>query len=186
MIYHVSCTHGITTLTPKLSTHKRAYVYAIDNLITGLLFGAKHDDFDFLISTDENGRPFIYECYPQAFQKIYQGISCSIYELKEEGFMRGMTSWDPELVSETEVYVQKEIVVSDLYQKLLDEESNGNLVINRYRNNLAYKKMISQHIVDRIIRFDILEGNWEKDSRFELYYKGIIKALVSTMDGHLL
>ena len=37
--------------------------------------------------------------------------------------MRGMTSWSPELVSENEVAVIREIAINDLYLRLLDEES---------------------------------------------------------------
>jgi len=80
MLYHVSATPGLTVLTPRVSSHGKAYVYAIDNLVTGLLFGARHDDFDFLLDTDANGTPEIYECYPDAFRKVYQGKTCSVYE----------------------------------------------------------------------------------------------------------
>lgn len=186
MVYHVSPTHGITTLIPRVSTHGKAYVYAIENLTTALVFGVEKDDFDFMLSTDEAGRPSLYECYPHAFQKKYQGQSCSVYELKEEGFLRGMTSWRPELVSEQEVPVEREILVPDLYEKLLEEEKNGNLAVYRYRNEQEYRKLISEHIVDRIIRFGILEKDWEKDIRFQVYFRPLAEALLAAMDGHLL
>ena len=54
MLYHVSQHRGLTTLRPQISTHGNAYVYAVDNIVTGLLFGAKKDDFDFFIYTNEN------------------------------------------------------------------------------------------------------------------------------------
>ena len=185
MLYHVSNIAGIKKLEPRVSTHKKSYVYAIDHLATALLFGAKHDDFDFLLVEDENGRPAIYECYPNAFEQVYSKKSCSVYELKEEGFLRGMTSWEPELVCEHEVEVMREIPVADLYQRLLEEESCGNLVVNRYEESIEYKKLISEHIVDRLIRFDALE-HLETDKRFQTYYKKICEALLSAMDGHLL
>lgn len=53
MLYHVSQTAGLSVLKPHLSSHGKPYVYAIENLVTGLLFGVKQDDFDFLIDTDE-------------------------------------------------------------------------------------------------------------------------------------
>ena len=40
MLYHVSSTQNIKVLEPRVSTHGKAYVYAIENLVTGLLFGA--------------------------------------------------------------------------------------------------------------------------------------------------
>ncbi|MBQ8798669.1 MAG: hypothetical protein IJZ55_03775 [Lachnospiraceae bacterium] len=59
MLYHVSSKMGLKTIQPHVSTHKKAYVYAIENMVTGILFGAGHDDFDFIIATDENNRPII-------------------------------------------------------------------------------------------------------------------------------
>ena len=35
MLYHVSSIPGIKVLEPRVSTHGKAYVYAIDNLATG-------------------------------------------------------------------------------------------------------------------------------------------------------
>lgn len=187
MLYHVSKTSGLKTLQPRVSTHKKAYVYAIENMVTGLLFGARCDDFDFIISTDDDGAPAVFECYPDAFKKIYQGKSCSIYEVSDEGFLRNMTSWEPELVCENEVDVLREVFVDDMYQKLLEEESKGNLEIIRYEHSDEYRKMISAHIVDRIIRFELdLKSITEQDERFAIYYKDIIQALNDITDGHLL
>lgn len=187
MLYHVSNNAGLKILQPRISTHKKPYVYAIENMITGLLFGVKHDDFDFIISTDDNNNPIVYECYPDAFQKIYQGKGCSAYEVSDEGFMRGMTSWDVELVNDNEVSVINEIVIADLYERLLEEEKNGNLKVYRYECTDEYRKTIASHIVDRIIRFDIdLDNIIEKDRRFSDYYSGIVQGLMTVMDGHLL
>lgn len=187
MLYHVSSKSGLKVLKPHISTHKKAYVYAIDNIVTGMLFGAKHDDFDFIISTDENNIPIIYECYPDAFKKIYQGKSCSVYTVDDNGFKRGLTSWIPELVSENETEVIEEIVIDDLYKQLLTEEQNGTLKIFRYEFNNEYRKRIASHIVDRIFRFDIdLNSCIENDIRFATYYKNIIRALVCITDGQLL
>lgn len=110
MLYHVSSTAGLKVLEPKTSSHGKAYVYAIENMVTGLLFGAKKDDFDFLLDEDECGNPVVYECYPNAFEKIYRGKCCSVYELEETDFKRGVTGWEPELVCDHEVPVQQEIM----------------------------------------------------------------------------
>ena len=187
MLYHVSPKSGLKTLQPHISTHKKAYVYAIQDKVTGMLFGAKKDDFDLIISTDENGISNVYECYPNAFQSIYEGKSCSIYEVSEEGFQRGMTSWTPELVCENEVKVINEIIVKDLYQALLEEEQKGSFRLYRYEFSEAYRKIISAHVVGRLILFQIdLDTCMETDRRFSDYYKGIIQELRHVMDGHLL
>lgn len=182
MLYHISKTAGLKTLKPQVSTHKKAYVYAIENPVTGLLFGAPHDDFDFIIS-EKNGIPVIMECYPDAFRLMFEGKKCSVYEVGEDGFMRGMTSWSPEFVSENEVAVIREIPVNDLYSRLLTEEANGNLMIRRYEDTAEYKSLISEHIVDRLIRFDAV---YTESERLKKHYGKLIDALKDIMDGHLL
>lgn len=187
MLYHVSPETGLKTLKPHISTHQKAYVYAIENLVTGLLFGVKMDDFDFIISTDENGLPLICECYPEALRNVYQGKACSVYAVDDEGFQRGMTSWDPELVCENEVEVISETAVEDLYERLLEEEQKGNLIISRYEFCDEYRKKIAGHITDRFIRFGIdLDSCAQRDIRFATYYKNFVRELNGLMDGHLL
>lgn len=187
MLYHVSPNAGLKTLYPHVSSHNKAYVYAVENLGTGLLFGVHHDDFDFCISTDENGLTTVYECYPDAFKNIYQGKCCSVYVVDDEGFQRGLTSWSAELVCDKEVAVQNEITIADLYERLIEEESLGNIKIYRYEFNDDYRKKISAHVVDRFIRFQIDLHNCLKwDIRFSTHYKGIVEGLLNLMDGHLL
>lgn len=185
MLYHVSRISGIQVLKPRVSTHGKAYVYAVDNLVTGLLFGIQKDDFDFLICIDERNRPVVYECYPGAFSLKYQGKSCSVYEIDGEGFQRGVTGWLPELVCEKEVPVSREVLIPDLYQRLMEETARNKLILHKYENTMEYKRLISGHIVDRLIRFDVLDLD-KTDIRFQTYYQKIIQALRSVMDGHLL
>ncbi len=187
MLYHVSPVAGLKTLQPRVSTHGKGYVYAIENMVTALLFGVKKDDFDFLLYTNDKGTPIIYECYPDALKSVYQRKNCSVYYLNDDGFQRNKTSWDVELVCENEVQVIEELVIDDLYNRLLDEERNEKLIIHRYEYCAEYRKIISNHIVDRLIRFEIdLNRITETDSRFAKYYKAIVEELISITDGHLL
>lgn len=182
MLYHVSKIANLKILKPQVSTHKKAYVYAVENIVTGLLFGVPHDDFDFIID-EENGVPVITECYPDAFALIFKDKTCSVYEVDDKGFMRGMTSWSPELVSENEVNVIREIKVKDIYSRLIDEEARGNLIVRRYENTADYKGIIAEHIVDRLIRFDAV---YTESERLRTHYGAVIDALKDIMDGHLL
>ena len=185
MLYHVSPTAGLRLLQPRLSSHGRPYVYALENPVTALLFGAPKDDFDFLMDQDAGGVPQVWECYPGALERVYQGKSCSIYTLEEEGFQRGITGWEPELVCCAPVPVREEKRIADLYACLTERAKQGELMLHRYQDEPAYKRLISQHIVDRLIRFDALK-HLETDPRFQKYYRPIILALEAVMDGHLL
>lgn len=187
MLYHVSERAGLTVLRPHVSSHGRAYVYAVDNLVTGLLFGARHDDFDLYLSTDGAGVPVVRECWPGAFREIYRGKRCSVYEVDEAGFRRGVTSWDSELVREGEVAVARETAVDDLYQRLLEEERRGALRVLRYEHSDEYRRVIAGHVIDRLIRFDVdLDACGETDSRFATHFRGLVRGLRDLMDGRLL
>lgn len=187
MLYHVSPEAGLKTIRPHTSSHNKAYVYALRNLVAGLLFGVKHDDFDFIISTDENDIPIICECYPGALEKTFKGKSCSVYIVDESGFQDGLTSWEPELVCEREVEVITETIIEDVYQRLLEEEQKHMLKVSRYEFNDEYRGKIASHIVDRLIRFDVdLDSCTKRDIRFATYYRGIVQALIDIMNGHLL
>lgn len=185
MLFHVSPTPNLAALSPRVSAHGKAYVYAVDHLTTGLLFGAKHDDFDFRISINDDGTPELYECYPGTFRSVYEGKRCSIYELKDDGFQRGMTGWEPELVCESEVAVERETVIDDLHARLMQEAAEGRLILYLFADTPEYKRLISSHIVDRLIRFDALR-RLDTDPRFQRHFRAIIEALNAIMDGHLL
>lgn len=182
MLYHISPVHGLKELLPHASTHSAAYVYAVRSLTTGLLFGTPHDDFDFFIDEAE-GIAVLMECYPGAFDRIFDGVSCAIYELPEEGFQSGITGWDAELVCPQAVPVLREIPVPSLRERLLAEEAAGRLRIHRYEKSAAYKKMIAGHIVDRLVRFDQV---YTQEPRLLAHYGKIIAALQAAMDGSLL
>lgn len=185
MLYHVSNISGLKCIEPRISTHGKAYVYATENLVTSLLFGVHQDDFDFIIDTDKDGTPEIYECYENALNIHYNEMQCSIYQLEDSGFLKGQTSWESELVSEQTTSVEKEIIINNLYQRLLAEESNGNLIIHRYEKSLEYKHLISTHIVDRLIRFDAMKCI-EYEERFQKYYSKLIEGLNELMSGKYL
>ncbi len=119
MLYHVSPLSGLKTLQPRQSSHFKTYVYAVDNLVTGLLFGASKDDFDLLLCSDEKETPIAYECCPNALETIYKGKGCSVYALSEQGFQQGMTGWAPEYVCEEAIPVQSESIVADIYDKII-------------------------------------------------------------------
>ena len=182
MLYHVSPTPGLRVLEPRVSTHGQAWVYAIANRVTGLLFGARQDDFDFCIS-EENGVPVLAECYPGALENCYAGKSCTVYEVAEEGFLSGRTGWSPEWVSPAPAPVLAEMPVPDLLAELLRAEKDGSLVIRRYEDTAAYRRFVSRHVVDRLVRFGCIDTG---DERLLRRYGRIIALLQKACDGSCL
>lgn len=184
-LYHASPVQGLTSLEPRVSTHGKPLVYAVDNPVLALLFGAKKDDFDFIQDLSPEGVPRLHECYEGAFEKIYKGQSSSLYTLDGKGFQKGQTGWEPEYVSEDAVEVAEENYIPDLYMRLLEEEHADHLLIRRYENNPDYRERIARHVTDRLIRFGILDLP-EPDERIRKHYGGILELLKEARSGQKL
>jgi len=185
MLYHVSPTPGLTVLTPHISSHGAAYVYAIDCLATALLFGAKKDDFDFLLDVNEAGVPELWECYPHAFETIYRGKACTVYEVEATGFQQGLTGWEPEWVSTEEVPVQRAYPVENLYEALFDEVEKSRLILHQYERTPDYRRLIANHVIDRVIRLDWIE-RMDTDSRFQTHFSELRQSLKHLLTGNWL
>lgn len=173
MLYHASDIKGIKTLEARTSTHGVAYVYAIDNRLTALLFGAPKDDFDLMIDTDD-GVAEIYECYPGALEKIYKGKSCSLYTVSGETFKRGVTEWDAELVSKIAVPVLSEETVPDIYREIEKAAERGECRILRYSTDPEYLDFLRDELTERIRAFGITDEKIDGDERFRLYHNALL------------
>jgi len=183
MLFHVSKTENLKVLVPKVSTHGTPFVYAIDNLYIALLFGAPKDDFDLLIDLVD-GKAIVSECYENAFKEIYENQECSVYQVEDSTFLRNKTGWSPELVSKEPVQVVKEWKVDNLYNVLMQEVKNGNILLYTYNNSIEYRGKISNHIVDRLIRFEILDD--EIPAKIKEKFPRIIDGLEKLISGEYL
>ncbi len=173
MLYHASSEAGLRLLEPHISTHGKAYVYAINNKITALCFGAPKDDFDLLIDEIE-GVTHLYECYPNALEKIYGKKICSLYEVDEEGFLCGKTGWDAELVCEDTVPVLQEERISDIYMYLVSAARRGECVIHSYSDNQEYQSMLRDELGERIKDFGLSAEAVKQDARIKAIFKDVL------------
>lgn len=188
MLYHASDTPNLTVLEPRASTHGTPYVYALESFAQTLVFGVHHDDFDFNISTVD-GKLVVSECYPGALERVYKGKNCSVYAVADDGFERGRTGWNSELVCPREVKVVSETRIDDLLTALRE---NDEIELVEYRDEPEYKRFVANHVVDRMIRFGVLdkgEGGTcyaERNERFLTHYKRLVDALKQAISGELL
>ena len=173
MLYHASAQPGIRELVPQISTHGRECVYAIANRLTALLFGAPKDDFDLLMDEAE-GKPVIYECYPNALKAIYRGRSCSLYAVREDGFLSGQTGWDAELVCEHRVPVAAEERIGNIYDEIMDAVQSGACVLHAYSEDADYQSFLREELSERIRCFGITEAQMDADPRFQLYFSDLL------------
>lgn len=173
MLYHASKISGLRELTPCRSTHGAEYVYAIKNRITAICFGASKDDFDLLMD-EVDGITVLYECYPGAFQRIYAGKNCSLYEVSEEGFLEGQTGWDAELVCTSSVPVIREERINDIYSALREAVKQGLCVMNEYTEDTVYQSMLQDELAERVQMYGLTEAQMNQDTRFANYLNALL------------
>lgn len=173
MIYHASQIEGLHTLKPQVSTHGKAYVYGIRSKLMAMLFGAPKDDFDLLID-GEDGKPVVYECYPDALKKVYSGKSCQLYTLEETGFLSGMTGWEEELVCPCPVTVLKEEHIPDIYAQLMLAAGEHRCSIHLYEGSDQYLSFLREELQERVKAFGITGKYMDTDSRFTRYHNKLL------------
>ena len=178
-LYHVSTEPNLKVLEPLISTHGKSYVYATSNLEFALLFGGIESagDFDGIYGIKDS-LPFFYEAYKGALKRRFEGAKCYIYEVDPSNFEKNKTSFRGEVVSEKPVKVINCKVVDNLYQHLLQLNENRKLKLRFFEETEEYRKMIHDHILDRIIRFNILNNKDSNTYRFcESHFPTILEEL---------
>lgn len=167
-LYHASAVTGLRQLQPHCSTHGVPYVYALRSKCAALLFGAPKDDFDVLMDV-EGDIPVVYECYPNALERVYAGKTCSLYTVKDSGFMEGKTGWEPEWVCPEPVSVVQEERICDLYSRILEEEQQGGCVLHRFAMEEGYQAFIRSEVQERFRWSGLQQTDLERDPRFVRY-----------------
>ena len=174
MLYHASQQSGIKELVPQMSTHGRKYVYAINNRTTAILFGASKDDFDILLD-EADGKPVIFECYPNALRKIYLKKTCYLYVLREEGFLSNQTEWEPELVCEHSVPVVSEEKIENIYNEIIASIHMDSCIFHAYSTDKEYQMFLKDELSERVRHFGITDEQIDADKRFELYFNSLLE-----------
>lgn len=175
ILYHASPKAGLTKLVPYASSHGEAYVYAIENPVTALLFGAPKDDFDLLMD-EKNGVPELWECRPNVLREVYSGRSCSLYTVPEEGFLGGQTGWQPEHVCKTPVPIVHEKRVPDLYEWLAAAQERGIVIVHAFRADAAYHAFLLEEFRERIVSFGLTEKAVRADARLAPFWDELFPA----------
>lgn len=153
-VYHSSKVRGLKILEPRPSTHKIPWVYATKDIATAAMYLG--DNFDFICQTGfSKGKPFIWERFKGAFDLGYKNKKGSIYYLKPDSFKENMTSFSLEIVSEIPVKVEKEVIVNDAKEYLLNLEKQGKLSIFMFPDTPEGRASNKEDIVEKGINWTI-------------------------------
>ncbi len=160
-VYHSSKVSGLKVLEPKVSTHRKTWVYATKDITTAAMYLG--DNFDFICQTGlmsflKGKKPYIWERFKGAFDLGYKDKRGSIYYLRPDSFKEGMTSYTAEVVSEESVKVEKELPINDVQEFLLDLEKEDKLKIFRFPDTPDGKLDHKEDIVEKGINWTIELG----------------------------
>lgn len=174
MIYHGSKTPYIKKLIPRKSLHGEEYVYLTTNIAVALIYTVNaiesyYDSMGIAKPTmfqpwysygfTKEKVPCVEEYYPNATIETYKGKSGYIYICKEPSNYSNPTNIHCALTTSEKVEVLEEIFIPDVYEKMLEFEKQGILIINRYEDNTKKKNLfIESMIVEDIKKYDLIEN----------------------------
>lgn len=132
LVYHGSPNEGLKIITPHVSTHGAAYVYATKDKALALLFLQRWNDFIFNVAYGDDKVLEITERYKGALEEVFADKKGYIYTLDGSGFLKDQTGFEGEVVSKCESNVLNEEKIENILEKLLIMENQGIIRIYRY------------------------------------------------------
>lgn len=130
-LYHVSPAAGLTVLKPSVTEYfgkpRQVCLTALKPM--ALLYGIRN--FEYTYGYTKERELFYEEYFPGALEELYRGKSASLYLC---AWREGMetTQIPNEYVSDSEVAVEEEILIPDVYEALLEEERLGTMRVVRW------------------------------------------------------
>ncbi len=180
-LYHVSAIPNINVLQPRVSTHKKPYVYATAYPNFALFFGGKESfgDFDGMYGIKRK-KPYFYECYEGALKRRFFGEVCYIYEVDPSNFKKGKTSFFGEEVCEEPVNVLNCEKIENVYEYLLKLNEKKKIRLHFFKDTKRYKETIEKHVFDRLVRFGVSE---KKDGETYAFCKERFPSVVARLSS---
>lgn len=174
VLYHGSTIGNLRTITPHISTHNQAYVYATPYIGIAVAYLARFDDFDISTGT-YNGKPYIVERYKNALKTIYKKPGY-IYTVEGTNFvsnigynkanskidLRGF-----EVVSDKPVKVISMEKITNPYE-YIRSLNKSELDLYMYPNRPSF---IPKDDNDLIAKAKLLYSQFQDDSIYEELYK---------------
>jgi hypothetical protein len=118
-LYHGSPVHGLSALRPSpshvLGGQPAVFATPDRDLAIAMLAPWRDGDFE---QGYVNGKPYMREQYPGAFDKTYKGKSGTLYELPDEGFTPDPRLMRVERINRGEVPVTKAERIDDVLEAL--------------------------------------------------------------------
>ena len=132
IVFHGSRVSGLTVISPTVSTHGQAYVYAARQRIVALLFLGSWDDFMLNVAYGDDGILEITERFAGALEQIYENASGFLYELDDSDFSQNRTRFSGEVVSLKTQKVIRSQACCDILHEIDSAGQAGDIRVRRY------------------------------------------------------
>lgn len=156
--YHGSIISGIKQLKPFSTLHgaDKKVVYLTDNIPYSLFYiwdkNQNHYEGKHVTAWIKNGAAYYEEQFPNQLKTFYSGVSGYLYIVSPHANILAMEGREQLFYSTETVAVEKEVLISDVYNELIKYEIAGRLTVKRYNEQSEKRKnelidMIGQVIV---------------------------------------
>lgn len=158
LYYHGSSVKGLKTLQPYLSEHKEPYIYFATNPVVAafyMIHVVERPYNWFTYGFNKEGVPTYTEYYPNAMADVYSGKTGYLYECDKVNDIENPTNINCAYVCKNPVPVDKCTEFKDIYEKFLEYEHHGKLIINRYET-LSEKMLL---FINTTVQAEIKEND---------------------------
>lgn len=154
IFYHGSGTGGIKILEPRVADHGRPYVYLSTIEVVAAFYlcnGVERPYYWFPYGYSKNGIPYYDEMYPNALREVSEGIHGYIYQVQPEPDQIIAFPGNPHAkLAVTPIYVTDCLEIPNAYEKMLEYQRKGQLIIARYEDK---PQQIRQHDYQMILDY---------------------------------
>ena len=152
--FHGSLMKDLRNLSPK-----NDFVYVTTNEVIATFYMIKNKFYTYGFKEDSD-TPIYTEYYNNALYDIYKGKTGYLYECYNVGFKVNPQNIKYTFVSEGNIPINKVEKIEDIYEKLLEYENKGKLIIERY-SELSGEKLenISNIIINEIRNENLINKN---------------------------
>lgn len=158
MFYHGTSNGNLSELKPQISEHGKPYIYFAANPVVALFYTVKivEKPFSWFPYGFKSGIPVYTEYYPDALADVYKGKKGYIYEFENVEEAENPTEISCACVCAKPLKAEKITEIPDVYEKLLEHEKNGELIIERYESlNKSKLEWIENTIKSEIKKYNL-------------------------------
>lgn len=173
ILFHGSRTGGIVTLEPRLADHDRPYIYLSTMEVVAAFYlcnAVERPYYWFPYGYSRKGIPYYDEMYPNALREVSEGVHGYIYQVHAQSHQLLPFHGNPHArLSIEPLPVQSCTEIQNAYEKLMDYERSGKLIISRFEDK---SPRIIQHDYQMILEYIRKKEMWKNpECSYSLFVK---------------